>query len=388
MRFLLAALILVALALAIAVRDVESDANSPLDLDCNGVVNFSGDTILHASYALGLEPVPDVFCEATPTPSSSPTLTPVPSATATAETRSRYDWPFAADSIWNMPIGSGAVYVPAGLAYAGAWNGQITVDREFISVDPSYPLKTINGQQVRVDPNMSHDGSWNGCATILHADGDTLVAGQPLDLAPGGNPSWAYNYTTNPRQSLTGDGRQGCHGGSGLSGLGGSLRPGELSGPEPIRHALKINVWARRFLSCTSSGYRWPAYRADAYMDCTTYGGDVPAMRMGSLVAVLPSVNCAAYSNAVVRKICRALQDYGAYVVDDSYWDVYAFGMDYRAEDELDAANHAQLQVLFSALQVVDNNGPASVGGGGTPRAPLAPPFAPPATMLSYQEGE
>ena len=31
---------------------------------------------------------------------------------------------------------------------------------------------------------------------------------------------------------------------------------------------------------------------------------------------------------------------------------------------------------LFAALHVVDNNGPDSIGGGGTPRVPLAPPFA------------
>lgn len=30
---------------------------------------------------------------------------------------------------------------------------------------------------------------------------------------------------------------------------------------------------------------------------------------------------------------------------------------------------------IFLNLFVIDNNGPESVGGGGTPRAPLAPPF-------------
>jgi hypothetical protein len=31
---------------------------------------------------------------------------------------------------------------------------------------------------------------------------------------------------------------------------------------------------------------------------------------------------------------------------------------------------------LFLALAVIDNNTATSVGGGGTPRQPLAPPFA------------
>lgn len=29
--------------------------------------------------------------------------------------RNKYEWPFASDSIWNVPIGSEARYVPAGI---------------------------------------------------------------------------------------------------------------------------------------------------------------------------------------------------------------------------------------------------------------------------------
>ena len=176
--------------------------------------------------------------------------------------------------------------------------------------------------------------------------------------------------------SLYGDGRYGCHGGSALSGVGGSLRPGELSGPDPIRHALKFNVYAKRFLSCTNNGYRWPAYRADAYMDCSSYGGNVPAMRMGSLLALLPSVNCdTVVSSRQARKLCVAFQDYGAYVVDDTYWDVHAIALDENAEFGDGGSFDSDMQRLFQMLQVVDNNSPSSIGGGGTPRAPLAPPI-------------
>jgi hypothetical protein len=34
--------------------------------------------------------------------------------------------------------------------------------------------------------------------------------------------------------------------------------------------------------------------------------------------------------------------------------------------------------ILFHALYLVDNNGPSSIGGGGTPVQPLAPPITPP----------
>jgi hypothetical protein len=274
-----------------------------------------------------------------------------------------------------MPIGSNAVYVPAGIAYAGAWNGEITRDDEFIGVSPSDPLKRLNGgDMVHVPSWMSHDGSWNGCATFLMDDENTLAAGQPLDLSQGGNPSWDYDYSDG--FTLTGDGRGGCHGGSGLSGIGGSLRPGELDGPNPVRHALKVNLWAERFISCQQQGYRWPAYRADAYMDCGSYGGDVPQLRMGALLAVLPSVNCeTVVSSRHARKLCHAFQDYGAYVVDDTYWDVHAIDLDYNAEFGDGGSFDDDMQELFQMLYVVDNNSASNVGGGGTPRVPLAPPI-------------
>jgi hypothetical protein len=275
-----------------------------------------------------------------------------------------------------MPIGSGAQYVPAGIAYAGAWQGQITRDEELIGLNPSDPIKVLNGDdRVHVPSWMEHDGSWNGCAALLLDDGRTVAQGQPLELSPGGNPSWQYTFPS-PYVDLYGDGRGGCHGGSGLSGFGGSLRPGELNGADPIRHVLKINLFGERFLSCQQGGYRWPAYRADGYMDCNSYGGDNPALRMGSLLAIHPSVNCdTVVSSRHARKLCHALQDYGAYVVDDTAWDVHAFALDSNAEFGDGGSFHPDMQELFTMLQVVNNNSASSIGGGGTPRAPLAPPI-------------
>jgi len=319
----------------------------------------------------------NVPATATRTPTSvAPTATRTPTPQAGGGTRDKYLWPFAANSIWNMPIGSNASYVPAGIKYAGAWNGEITRDDEFIGLNPNDPLKRLNGgSMVHVPSSMSHDGSWNGCATLLMDDENTIASGQPLSVSPGGNPSWDYDYSDG--YTLYSDGRGGCHGGSGLSGVGGSLRVGELNGPNPIRHALKVNLWAERFISCSSSGYRWPAFRADAYMDCSSYGGSVSALRMGALLAVLPSVNCeTVVSSRHARKMCHAFQDYGAYVVDDTYWDVHAIDLDYNAEFGDGGTFDDDMQKLFQMLNVVDNNGPSSIGGGGTPRVPLAPPFA------------
>ncbi len=300
------------------------------------------------------------------------TPTPAPTATASAGSRDKYQWPFAATSIWNMPIGSGAAYVPAGLQPALGWqNGAMVTDDEFIGLNPNDPLKTLgNGLQAHVPASMQHDGSWNGVTALLLSDGRTVAEGQPLLLSPGGNPSWAYDYGT---VDLYGDGRPGAHGGSGLSSFGGSIRKGELNSAQALQHALKVNLYAKRFLSCSNGGFRWPAYRADGYMNCTTYGGSVSVTRMGSLLALKPDVNCGTVSSAHARKICHALQDYGAYVVDDTAWDVHAIDVEAGAEFSDGGTFDSDLQNLFTQLNVVDNNSASNIGGGGTPRAPLAP---------------
>jgi hypothetical protein len=129
--------------------------------------------------------------------------------------------------------------------------------------------------------------------------------------------------------------------------------------------------------------------RADAYASPSTYGGDVPALRMGSLLAIPPSVSEASLGleTAPGRKLFRALQDYGAYVVDDTAWDAHAIAVDQEVQDEFRAAYgygmqgtsgafHRDYIKLFSALHVVDNNAATNVGGGGALRQPLLPPIS------------
>jgi hypothetical protein len=275
-----------------------------------------------------------------------------------------------------MPIGSNAVYVPARLQNANQWYGEIITDEEFIGLNPNDPLKPLNGGStlVHVPPGMSHDGGWNGVSAFLDANG-MVRQGQPLQLSPGGNPSWAYGY---PTVDLYGDGIAGAHGGSGLSSFGGSLRKGELSSSLPLHHALKVNLFGHKYLSPSGGCYRWPASHCDGYAlkagDPNAYGGSVPQLRMGALLALPPDQDCNALANTnQARKICHALQDYGAYVADDTAWDVHAIDHEAGAEFGDGGSFHSDLQRIFTLLAVVDNNGPSNIGGGGTPRAPLAP---------------
>jgi hypothetical protein len=166
-------------------------------------------------------------------------------------------------------------------------------------------------------------------------------------------------------------------------------------GPGPIRHALKINPWARKYLhySAEVPGYRWPARRADDYAsqkgeyDPESLGRTSnPALVMGTLLAIPPQVELESLGLATEpgRKLFTVLQDYGAYIAEDAGEDTWDWVVERDAEREFEAAygfsltsetwKH-EIDVLVPVLQIVDNNGPDSIGGGGQPRAPLAPPF-------------
>ena len=67
--------------------------------------------------------------------------------------RNKFKWPFASDSIWNVPIGSEATYLPAGIGAAAAMG--MTVDEDVIVQPPSAPLK----------PVVVNDAGWDRAKT-------------------------------------------------------------------------------------------------------------------------------------------------------------------------------------------------------------------------------
>jgi hypothetical protein len=176
-----------------------------------------------------------------------------------------------------------------------------------------------------------------------------------------------------------------------MSAIGGSIRKGELVGSAPIRHALKLVVWARYlfFDQSTKRGFRWPAQNHDGYADAKTYAGQLPDLQMGSLLTLPTSATADGLGLTTPggRKIFQALQDYGAYIVDDAAWDSVSFAAEVGVKQEFNAAygygmdgdtNNPfarDVDAMVKALEIVTNSAPQSIGGGGTPRAPLAPPF-------------
>lgn len=323
-------------------------------------------------------------------------------------TRDPLKWPFSADSIWNMPIGSNARYVDARLERAQ----QTSVDVDYFYVlDGNDPLQPVfapgnwgpgraSGTDYRnialpipddlLVPDATDDETPNNAAAFLLPDGRTLVQLNPLTRDRIGGPISGWRAAT---EDIYETGIRGGHGGSGLSSIGGTVRLGELTGDEPIRHALKVNLEARKYLSYANgpeggAGFRWPATRADSYANEERYGGQVSELTMGALLA-LPSwttPESLGLKTAAGFKLFYAFQDYGAYVADDTNWDTHAIAVEQGVSEEFEASYgydfestegdfYDDYMALFSELHVVANNGPDNIGGGGTPRAPLAPDF-------------
>ena len=343
------------------------------------------------------------------------------------DSRDPYLWPFAQNSIWNMPIGSNASYVPAKLEMPTS--GMLTLDEDYIILTPDEPNMKIYWCDVRwgtgdrctptqplnlqanmpipqsfvVSPTTWDGGKPNAGIAVLLKDKKTIWQSQPFaHCTNGGDATTGYVYGDN--QDLYGLGYYGSHGGSRLSVLGGSIRTHELSPTSgPIRHAIKMNICGKKnfYYNNVNNGYRWPALAADAAAP-TNYGKDrttptVPECRMGALMAIPAAVTIESLGLETTpgKMLAQALQDYGGYVVDDTGWDVYAieteWGPNGRFRDEFKknwgydfVVSMSQststlwgrdIVKIYKALNIVNNNTATSIGGGGTPRQALAPPF-------------
>jgi len=391
------------------------------------------------------------------------TAPPVSVTTPAAQARDPLKWPFASTSIWNMPIGSNAVYAPANIPAIFdepdtpvdemEWAPMPSVDWDIIVLTPTAPLTNIvrnnvgwnAGDRCATDnpgdllfrlpmpsnfivpdpyePPQTPPATPNGSAAFLKPDGRTLIQTQPFTRCVAGGPGTTWtDRSLFPPVDLYGDGIKGSHGGSGLSAIGGSLRIGELQrgSPERPRHALKLNVYSALILydcssrdpQSTENCFRWPAQWADNYApDDVPYGygrrraGNSREMKMGALLAIPASVNLSTMGLETEpgKQLAWTLQNYGAYINDTQEEQAFTFDAEsgpgpdglftsFKAQFEFDygfpleqrwrgtsrntSLWSSDMQKLMTALHVVTNNGPNSIGGGGTPRQPLAPPLA------------
>jgi len=332
-----------------------------------------------------------------------PPGTPAP---ALAGYRNPLAWPFASTSIWNTPIGRAAAYVPAGIAPATART--VATDQDVIVMQPTAPMTPIQyngaawsggsrcagGATLASAPIPASlvvaSGKGNYSFAILMPDGHTVVQGQPMARCSAGGPVTSAHVSA--PADLYGAGTLGAHGGSGLSSLGGTIRLGELvPGAPPIRHALKVNLDGAA--DYWPLGFRWPAIKEDGYGP-QRYGGKVPSLKMGALLALPASLNLASLNlqSGPGRMIAWTLQNYGAYCVDDAARSVYTIATELgpagAVTDQFqqawgysfvsgvgDTPWARDIATIFAHLDVVDNNSPVTVGGAGPRLQPPAPPF-------------
>ena len=326
-------------------------------------------------------------------------------------TRNAWKWPFAATSIWNMPIGSDAKLEKANFRSEYC----VAIDDEYHVIvpegSPTVDVYSPSGWQTRWPGNQylgkmqvpsnfyladAREGSTpNNCAAFLMPDGRTIRQLEPCCRLETGN-ARIVGWLHSEDQDIYGDGIKGTHYGSGLSAIGGSIRKGELTSDEPIRHALKLNVYAKNYLyydTSTRKGYIWPADRNDSYAASgnNAYGGTNPKLRMGTLLTIPQNVTAESLGikTEVGKKLFYALQNYGCYIVDDSAWSCYAWSAEAGVSDEVNAKYGYSLVsnsgwnndyykdtiALITNLYIVTNNSPTTIGGGGTPCKPLAPDF-------------
>ncbi len=263
--------------------------------------------------------------------------------------------------------------------------------------------------QVPVPTNYVVDnGGGDNSAAFLMPDGRTLIQSQPFTRCLAGGPATSiihFDYV-----DLYGDGRWGAHGGSQLSSVGGSIHVGELRPGIPVRHALAMTLNTTAVLApCDAMDdcYRWPAYSGDAGATNPTTGygrmnpNPVSGMKMGALLAIPANVdveNGLGLESGPGKMLAWTLQNYGVYIVDSSggpsiFIDADTgpngsfagskreeffndFGMPFEQRVNSDTPWSRDMQKLIQALHLVDNNGPSSIGGGGTPLQPLAPALA------------
>lgn len=254
--------------------------------------------------------------------------------------------PFSSTSIWNRTIASfatPAVFASVSDSLAGSSDTspqRITPDIVALCEIDKTGLLTNIEQSQGWSSNLRSQSSgqvlyqrllakntcgcvnWNpiGNGLFVLIDPDTLTAdlgvggwriqgGVLLNAAPIGSTAHGLNLVSS--NGVTGYGRA-----SSLPAIGGLIRSGELS--TSIEHAMALLVPSTKLYG-TPPYYTWPAQSADASAS-QTYLGTNPNFRMGTLLAIPPSIDLNNYTWKTTqgRIVANAAKEYGFYIVDSS----------------------------------------------------------------------
>lgn len=201
--------------------------------------------------------------------------------------------------------------------------------------------------------------------SVVQPDGWALESYATVTIASGG----LITHHVASYYNVKGDGTGWWNGrrASMLPAMGGLIRKGEIANGV-IPHALAVTVPPK----VLKEQAVWPAFAFDTndhYLNCKD------CLPMGSLLAIPHDVKLESLGLSPAGLIlARAAQDYGVYVVDTGGGGV-TFQVEFRNRDAK-ALQPDDAQLIERQLQRVVNNSREAPGGGGTPLAPLAPPFA------------
>jgi hypothetical protein len=307
--------------------------------------------------------------------------------------------PFTSDSVWNLPLGSGAQWqYNAQLAGAGLYlNANGNFNEPIYISSASDPLVTITS-----------DGSWGGGAGVFYAH---IPVGAAASYPhPGDQEFTVYDTSTNtwfsggyfnwtgPNTATASAFSAESVYGNGISDLSGdwdqgvgTLRASDLAAGS-IDHMLRIEVPTTMLHSPDPSSvndllpYAYPGTREDGFAN----GGGVPSgltaytgtIGFGVTVGIPASAQEPAdiKANAGADMLWRALQTHGAMVRDSTA--PYGNSVVFQTDQGIDGSNPLIQQMtqygneIMSYTRILTNQGPNSVNGGGTPIVPLDPPLS------------
>ncbi|MEA2740362.1 MAG: hypothetical protein QOH05_3669, partial [Acetobacteraceae bacterium] len=334
-------------------------------------------------------PTPTPTPAPTPTPTATPTPTPTPAPTGT---RDPSQIPFASNSVFNLPLGLGAQWQA---------NAQLSSSNVYINT------ANRRGYNENIYPGTASDP----LVTITNSAGaggtpGTFQVHIPAGAAaaPGGDQTFSvddttthtwysfggFNWTSSNAATVSqGSGEPDTDSGITVAGSNwdegvGTLRQTDLQAGS-INHMLRMELPTDMLMSYSNTSvsalapYAWPQTQEDGFAingnGGPAYSGTIPfGVTIGIPAgAVEPA---AVKANAGANMLWNALQDHGAMVRDSGGSGNTVI---FQADQNVDGANPLILGMeqysaqIMAATEILTNQGPNSINGGGTPIVPLDP---------------
>lgn len=299
--------------------------------------------------------------------------TSVPAAVSVSAKRIAFNHPFRSSAFSNTSVGSGAIFGSAtDRRNVALQKHAANINRDSWSIpvyratasDPTVTV-SINAnwrQSMRVPSGATTTTGTDGHMTIVQPDGKTAYELWGLKRTSTTTMSAGYLVTTD----ITGTGTKAGTRAAGVSQLHGLIRAHEVASLN-IPHSIAMAIDNDQLKSVNGGTGVWPAHDEDGN-SASTYAGAIP---MGTMFALPGSVKIDSLGLSPEGKaLARALQNYGAHVLDRSG------GVAIYAEPKSNATAVARMKAdwgkLKNMLRVVTNNTETNVAGGGTRRvAPL-----------------